>query len=251
MSKKGSENIHKDHRKRMRSKFEKIGFEGWSDYEILEYLLYNVYRRGDTNVTAHRLLDYSAKSFVTLMENTKARRLADDVMNVGDETVLFLRSIKEFIKFYKLEELKYKPVKLSRENIREVINIIGFSTDKEDILMICMDEYMNVKNVVNITEKSGANYAGSSATTIINTASANRAKYVLLVHNHPDGCKRVSVEDMNMTIRADMILDNMGIKLIDHIIVSDDEYISVKVTVFNIEEETGKGWEEQYESYVE
>jgi DNA repair protein RadC len=76
-------------------------------------------------------------------------------------------------------------------------------------------------------------------------------KYVLLVHNHPDGCKRVSVEDMNMTIRADMILDNMGIKLIDHIIVSDDEYISVKVTVFNIEEETGKGWEEQYESYVE
>ena len=54
-----------------------------------------------------------------------------------------------------------------------------------------------------------------------------------------------------MTIRADMILDNMGIKLIDHIIVSDDEYISVKVTVFNIEEETGKGWEEQYESYVE
>jgi serine/threonine protein kinase len=53
------------------------------------------------------------------------------VMNVGDETVLFLRSIKEFIKFYKLEELKYKPVKLSRENIREVINIIGFSTDKE------------------------------------------------------------------------------------------------------------------------
>ena len=162
-----------------------------------------------------------------------------------------MRSIKEFIKFYKLEELKYKPVKLSRENIREVINIIGFSTDKEDILMICMDEYMNVKNVVNITEKSGANYAGSSATTIINTASANRAKYVLLVHNHPDGCKRVSVEDMNMTIRADMILDNMGIKLIDHIIVSDDEYISVKVTVFNIEEETGKGWEEQYESYVE
>lgn len=247
MNKQGNENIHKDHRKRMRKKFNEIGFKGWSDYEILEYLLYSVYRQGDTNVTAHRLLDYSAKNFVTLMENTSDFRLAEDVKNVGQETVLFLRSLREFMKYYKLEELKYKPIKLTRENIREVINIVGFSSDKEDILMICMDNYMNVKNVVNITDKSGSDYASSSGPTIVNTAATNKAKYVLLVHNHPDGAKRVSVDDINMTIQSETILDDMGVKLIDHIIMTDDEFVSVKMTVFNIEQETGREWSEYYE----
>ncbi len=241
-----SENIHKNHRKRMRDKFNQIGFQGWSDYEILEYLLYNVYRQGDTNVTAHRLLDYSANNFVTMMENTKDMRMANDVNNVGEQTVLFLRSLKAFVDFYKKEELKYRPIKMTRDNIIEIINVVGFSTENEDILMICMDSHLNVKNVVNITEKSGTNYAGSSADKIINTAASNGAKYVMLVHNHPDGYKNVSVEDINMTIHADIILDSMGIKLIDHIIVCEDEFISVKVTVFNMEQEAGVEWHERY-----
>ena len=223
-----NDNIHKNHRKRMREKFDKIGFNGWSVYEILEYMLYNVYRQGDTNPVAHSLLAYSAESIVTLLENASDMRLANDIKNVGETTVLFLRSLSEFIKFYKKEELKYRPMQLTRKNMNEVINLVGFSSGSEDILMICLDNFMNVKAVVNITEKSTETSAQSDIKTIVATAMSNGAKKVILVHNHPDDCQYPSADDMNMTMHTDAILRNINIEFIDHFIICRDEIISIK-----------------------
>ena len=223
-----NDNIHKNHRKRMREKFDKIGFNGWSVYEILEYMLYNVYRQGDTNPVAHSLLSYSAESIVTLLENSTDMRLANDVKYVGENTVLFLRSLLEFIKFYKREELRFRPMQLTRHNMKEIINLVGFSTGSEDILMICLDNFMNVKGVVNITEKSSETSARSDVKTVVSTAMNNGTKKVILVHNHPDGCKYPSTDDINMTMRIDAILRNMNIEFIDHFILCYDEIISIK-----------------------
>lgn len=245
MDKNGKDNVHKNHRMRMREKFNSIGFAGWSDYEILEYMLYNVYSRIDTNVIAHRLLDYSAGSIVTLLENSQDMSMAKDINGVGEKAVLYLRSLKEFCDFFKKKELTHRPIKLTRDTVNDIVHIIGFPTDRENILMICTDAFLNVKNIVNITTKNGSDFAGSSTDTIVHTAAANGAKYVLLVHNHPDGNKHVSAEDINMTSHADIILNSMGITLIDHLILCDGEYVSVKVTIFNSEEESEVDWDEQ------
>ena len=53
---KSEDNIHKDHRKRMRQKLSKSP-EMLSDHEVVEMILYNVIRRGNTNEQAHKLLD--------------------------------------------------------------------------------------------------------------------------------------------------------------------------------------------------
>ena len=131
-----NDNIHKNHRQRMRAKFNETGFKGWSDYEILEYMLYNVYRQGDTNPVAHRMLEYSADNIVSLMKNSRDFRMVSDLKNVGETAVLFLRSLKEFVDYYKKQELKFEPKKLTRENFMDIVNVIGFEDDKEDILMI-------------------------------------------------------------------------------------------------------------------
>lgn len=227
------DNIHKGHRERMRQKFAEIGFRGWSDYEILEYLLYNVQKRGDTNPLAHRLLEYSAGNMVTLFSNTRDSRLADDIEGVSEKTVLFLRSIKEFVDYYKREEIKFKPIKLTRENFREVVNIVGFTPEREDLLMICLDAFMNVKSVVNITEKCGDTYAATSTEKIIKTAAMSGTRKVVLVHNHPDGENRVSYADINMTMNLEVMLKNIGVALIDHYIVCGDKTLSIKMESLN------------------
>lgn len=236
-----NDNIHKNHRQRMRAKFNETGFNGWSDYEILEYMLYNVYRQGDTNPVAHEILRYSGGSIVNVMRNARDFTMAENVKNVGESAVLFLRSLKEFIDYYRREELEYEPRRLDVENLANIINIIGFELDREDILMICMDRFMNVKSITNITEQSGPRYAYTSTEKIFRTATISGAKYVMLVHNHPDGKKEISHDDIEMTLHVDNMLHAMDIMLVDHMVICGKEVLSIKSRV--IKEEMQKAQE--------
>lgn len=243
------DNIHKNHRQRMRAKFNETGFKGWSDYEILEYMLYNAYRQGDTNPTAHNMLSYSAGSIVTLMHNAQDFRMVNDLKNVGENTVLFLRSLKAFIDYYKIQELRFEPKKLVRENFMDIVNIIGFRPDREDILMICADNFLNVICVTNITESSGPTHASTSAERIIKTATMNGAKYVMIVHNHPDGNEKISMEDVEITMNVDNLLRNVGIMLIDHIVICNKKAISIKIDVIYKNEQEHEESDDRFFEY--
>ena len=54
-----SENLHANHRGRVRTRFVNDGFslDKFEDHQVLEYLLFHVIPRIDTNELAHRLLD--------------------------------------------------------------------------------------------------------------------------------------------------------------------------------------------------
>ena len=54
---KEKKNPHAGHRERMRERVRKHGFEGFAEHEILEYMLFHVIRRGNTNELGHALLD--------------------------------------------------------------------------------------------------------------------------------------------------------------------------------------------------
>ena len=52
----GEGGVHKNHRDRMRARFDAEGLAGFHDHEALELLLYYVYPQGDVNPVAHRLM---------------------------------------------------------------------------------------------------------------------------------------------------------------------------------------------------
>lgn len=49
--------VHDGHRDRMRKRIEQYGIDSLQDHEVLEYLLYAVVPRKDTNELAHTILD--------------------------------------------------------------------------------------------------------------------------------------------------------------------------------------------------
>ncbi len=57
-------------------------------------------------------------------------------------------------------------------------------------------------------------------------AIADRAKGVFLVHNHPSGNCKPSVEDISVTQRLVEVGDIIGIEVMDHIILGKTEYFS-------------------------
>jgi DNA repair protein RadC len=54
------------------------------------------------------------------------------------------------------------------------------------------------------------------------------AVYMVLMHNHPSGDPAPSREDMATTRRMCEAGNIIGIPLIDHIIIGDNRYISLK-----------------------
>jgi len=51
---------------------------------------------------------------------------------------------------------------------------------------------------------------------------------VVLVHNHPSGDPEPSVEDETLTRRLGAVGELVGIKVLDHLVIADREYVSLR-----------------------
>lgn len=63
---------------------------------------------------------------------------------------------------------------------------------------------------------------------VFKRALLNNASNIMVAHNHPSGDPNPSKEDIQITERLKEAGNLLGINLIDHIIVGDDKYISLK-----------------------
>jgi DNA repair protein RadC len=55
-----------------------------------------------------------------------------------------------------------------------------------------------------------------------------QAAAVVVAHNHPSGCARPSGEDLELTRRLSRCGDLLGIELLDHLVVGDDDLVSIR-----------------------
>jgi DNA repair protein RadC len=61
---------------------------------------------------------------------------------------------------------------------------------------------------------------------VFKTALLSNAAAILLIHNHPTGDPNPSPEDRAITSRLKEAGDLLGIRVLDHIIIGDDRYLS-------------------------
>lgn len=62
--------------------------------------------------------------------------------------------------------------------------------------------------------------------SVFQTACLSNAAAIILIHQHPTGDSTPSQEDIAITRRLKEAGEIMGIKILDHIIVGDGEYLS-------------------------
>ena len=90
---------------------------------------------------------------------------------------------------------------------------------------------LNVKNeIISIEDVSVGSLMSSDAhpREVFATPLRRGAANVILVHNHPSGSSRPSQDDIDLTQRLSWAGDIMGIHVLDHIIIGDGEYTSMK-----------------------
>jgi DNA repair protein RadC len=96
---------------------------------------------------------------------------------------------------------------------------------KEYFLILLLDGKNRIIRRVQISEGS-LNQSIVHPREVFNPAVKESAAAVILVHNHPTGDPSPSSEDIAVTRRLREAGEIMGIKVLDHIIVGDGEYLS-------------------------
>ncbi len=217
--------MHDGHRSRMRDRFRKEGLEGFAPHEVLELLLFYARARGDVNPLAHELLD----TFGTLKGVLEARpEQLMSVKGVGEETATLLSLIIPLFRKYQECLCAEKQVLRNRVTAEQYCAALLAGLRTERFYVISVSTAMAVLGRRAVGEGS-LNEVNAYPRLVVETALNYNAFGVILCHNHPGGIAEPSPDDIAATQNIEAVLRHLGIRLIDHIIVTGETTYSMSL----------------------
>lgn len=133
------------------------------------------------------------------------------------------------LKLVKESSVLYETRKISNPyDAYKLIKNFLVDSDREKFVVACLD----VKNQpvsIQIVSIGSVNSAIVHPREVFKVAILSNASKIICFHNHPSGNTNFSKEDENITNRLKECGEILGIELVDHIIVGDnDTYFSFK-----------------------
>ena len=115
----------------------------------------------------------------------------------------------------------------SPQNVRDFVLSVLPDNSREHCVALFLDGSHAV-SCYSLVSTGTANAAMISPRDIFQRAIAAGAVALVFSHNHPSGDVMPSEEDRRVTTRIQEVGELLGIKLLDHIIVSDEGFYSFK-----------------------
>lgn len=150
------------------------------------------------------------------------------IKGLGKGTITKLEALWELYNRFSINKKLEKNYIISKpEDIYDLVkdDMKYFEQEHFRVLML------NTKNIlINIKDI----FIGASDSSVIETrkvfkeALKYNAKNITICHNHPSGDPNPSKEDVNISLRIKEAGKIIGIDLLDHIIIGDNRFISLK-----------------------
>ncbi|MPM11656.1 hypothetical protein SDC9_58006 [bioreactor metagenome] len=213
------------HRKRLRDRFEKSGFNGFHDYEVLEFLLTYIFKQIDVKPLAKELL-FKFGSFSNVLDAPIEE--LENINGMGKVSALGISAFREIMAYYYQSHSKQSKVQITKmSSLIEILRAnIGHKTNE-----VLFAVFLNAKNEVLASKELGEGTVSQSVAfprKIIEESLKHKASSVILAHNHPGGIAHPSSQDELITEEIKNALALVDINLQDHIILADNEYYSFK-----------------------
>lgn len=210
-----SGNPHAGHRQRMRQRFMEDGLEHFHEHETLEMLLFYIIPRGNTNETAHALLDRFGSLYGVV---TATPEQLVEVEGIGEKAAVFLNYIGAF------------SLRIGQSRL-DIISMFDFEDRKEyfirklarcheeHFLLVILNDQFRVKRCITVA-KGTPGHVNVEMQKIVKSVLVSGCNQVMIAHNHPNGDTSPSFEDIAMTKKLGELLHALDIRLIDHVIVA-------------------------------
>ena len=215
--------IHAGHRQRLKERFLKESLDNFEEHQVLELLLFYGIPQRDTNEIAHELI----RKFGSLSKVLEATpEELSEVKYIGDNVTTLFRLITEVARYYQVNCAMREQILTSIDACGKYLVPFFHGRQNETVFLLCLDAKCKVLCCEKVGEGS-VNSAGVPVRKIVEMALKANATSVILAHNHPSGLAIPSGEDIQTTRRVAMALDAVEIGLVDHIIVADNDWVSL------------------------
>lgn len=222
-----SDNLHKNHRARVKEKFLNGGFaENTSAHEILELLLFYAIPQKDTNPIAHRLINEFGS--LSAVFDAPAERLTE-VEGVSLHTAALIKLVPQICAQINYEKASKKSFMNTPEEFATYLNVRYAAVNGECFSVICLDSTGRLLGFKFIGQGSNAG-VDFNLREVLKTVINCKATAAVIAHNHTGGVLKPSEDDITATLQIKSALSNIGTTLADHIILANGSYISLAET---------------------
>lgn len=212
------------HRDRLRKRFLTNGHEALADHEVLELLLFGVIPRRDVKPIAKRLLNQFGN--INAVIGAPFPDLVK-IEGVGEGVAAHLKAVHAVLLRSELQNVKEKPILDSWSNLLSYLRLSLTKETREQFRVIFLDK----KHKLIADEMMGdgtIDHAPVYPREIARRCLELAASSVVLVHNHPSGDPKASQQDIVMTRKIVLALQQIEVNVVDHLIIGEEGTTSMK-----------------------
>lgn len=215
--------VHDNHRERMRRRFIESGGADFEEYQLLELILYYSIPRSDTNPIAHELIAHFGS--LKAVFDAKTDELCK-IAGIGERSAVLIKLMQRAAVAY-IEPDKKRAVIVRDSSIAGAYLVPKYLGEREEVVyLLCLDSKGKLLGCSEVG-RGDVNSSGVDFRKVVEIALAKNAVSVIISHNHPSGVALPSRSDTLTTQNLKKALALVNITLSDHIIVSDQDWVSM------------------------
>lgn len=207
-----------------RERLEEVGEKSLSNQELLAILLRTGSKNTHVMEVASKFLNYFDHLYE--LKNATLTEMME-VKGIGRIKAIELRAAIEFgYRIQQSTQMKFGKVSSSYQIAQ---NLMSELQDFQQEHLVCL--YLNTKNEVIKQEtvfKGSLNQSVAHPREVFRSAVKYSAARLILAHNHPSGNPTPSESDIHFTQRMQKCGKMMGIDVLDHIIIGQQVYTSMR-----------------------
>ena len=216
--------VHDGHRARRKAQFREHGLDVFTDHGALELLLFYAVPQKDVNPLAHRLLERFGS--LEAVFSAPPEEL-EKVEGVGEHAATLLTLVLPLIHRAYRESVRSGVALCSAEQLGRYFCGLFFGVREETFYEACLDAKGKLLRCCKIADGS-VDAVHINIRRVVENALRCQASAVVLSHNHPSGVALPSPDDNTTTLMVYDALRTVGIELVDHIIVADGDFVSLR-----------------------
>jgi len=217
-------NVHSGHRQRLKDEFLSGGFgENTPDHKWLELLLFYCIVQKDTNELAHRLID----KFGSLCGVFEAP--AEELLKypgITESNIALLKMVIPIARKCAIEKSN-DLLKISNpDNVGHYLVSKYYGLSNERFSIVCVNQIGKIIDFKFLSD-GDISTVGLSTRDLIKYVLEKNCYCAVIAHNHPNGFALPSKSDIDSTIKVRNVLASVNVKLLDHIIISGKDFVSL------------------------